>query len=56
VAHDPQRTLDAAWRIEAASIIGALVRIVRDVGLAEELRQNARERGLLLERAQALPR
>jgi RNA polymerase sigma-70 factor, ECF subfamily len=29
------------WRIESARIIGALARIVRDVGLAEELAQDA---------------
>jgi RNA polymerase sigma-70 factor, ECF subfamily len=35
------RTIDAVWRIESAKIIGALTRIVRDVGLAEELAQDA---------------
>ena len=29
------RAIDAVWRIESARIIGALARIVRDVGLAE---------------------
>ncbi|MEJ8845343.1 RNA polymerase sigma factor [Variovorax rhizosphaerae] len=33
--------IDAVWRIESARIIGALARIVRDVGLAEELAQDA---------------
>lgn len=34
-------TIDAIWRIEAPKIIGALARLVRDVGLAEELAQDA---------------
>ena len=36
-----QRTLDAVWRIESAKIIGAVARITRDVGVAEELAQDA---------------
>jgi RNA polymerase sigma factor (sigma-70 family) len=35
------RVIDAVWRIEAAKIIAGLTRIVRDVGLAEELAQDA---------------
>jgi len=35
------RAIDAVWRIESARIIAALARIVRDVGLAEELAQDA---------------
>ena len=38
---DLHRTIDAVWRIEAAKIIGAVARMVRDVGLAEELAQDA---------------
>ncbi|MGH8276764.1 MAG: RNA polymerase sigma factor [Steroidobacteraceae bacterium] len=34
-------TIDAVWRIESARIIAGLTRIVRDVGLAEELAQDA---------------
>ncbi len=41
MAPDTHRTIDAVWRIESAKIIGALARIVRDVGLAEELAQDA---------------
>src|SRR6266566_1925940 len=33
--------IDAVWRIESARIIAGLARIVRDVGLAEELAQDA---------------
>jgi RNA polymerase sigma factor (sigma-70 family) len=35
------RTIDAIWKIEAARIIGGLARMVRDVGLAEDLAQDA---------------
>ncbi|MEA2640070.1 MAG: hypothetical protein QOF51_1464 [Chloroflexota bacterium] len=35
------RTIDAVWRIESAKLIAGLARIVRDVGLAEELAQDA---------------
>jgi RNA polymerase sigma factor (sigma-70 family) len=35
------RAIDAVWRIESAKIIAALTRIVRDVGVAEELAQDA---------------
>jgi RNA polymerase sigma factor (sigma-70 family) len=34
------RTIDAVWRIESARIIASLARMVRDVGLAEELAQD----------------
>ena len=33
--------IDAVWRIESARIIAGLARIVRDVGIAEELAQDA---------------
>jgi len=38
---DVHSTLNAVWRMEAAKIIAALARQVRDVGLAEELAQDA---------------
>jgi RNA polymerase sigma factor (sigma-70 family) len=38
---DAHRAIDAVWRIESARIIAGLARIVRDVGLAEELAQDA---------------
>jgi RNA polymerase sigma factor (sigma-70 family) len=38
---DVHRTIDAVWRIESAKLIAGLTRIVRDVGLAEELAQDA---------------
>jgi predicted RNA polymerase sigma factor len=35
------RAIEAVWRIESARIIAGLTRLVRDVGLAEELAQDA---------------
>jgi RNA polymerase sigma factor (sigma-70 family) len=40
-ASDVQRTIEAVWRIESAKVIAGLTRMVRDVGLAEELAQEA---------------
>jgi RNA polymerase sigma factor (sigma-70 family) len=36
-----RKAIDAVWRIESARLIGGLVRLVRDVGLAEDLAQEA---------------
>ncbi|MEU7902263.1 sigma-70 family RNA polymerase sigma factor [Actinoplanes sp. NPDC049118] len=38
---DAHRTIDAVWKLESARIIAGLMRIVHDVGLAEELAQDA---------------
>ncbi|HEX2415499.1 MAG TPA: sigma factor, partial [Thermoleophilaceae bacterium] len=38
---DVQRSIEAVWRIESARLIAGLARIVRDVGLAEDLAQDA---------------
>ncbi len=38
---DTHRAIETVWRIEAARLIGGLVRIVRDVGVAEDLAQDA---------------
>jgi RNA polymerase sigma-70 factor (ECF subfamily) len=35
------RAIEAVWRIESARVVAGLARIVRDVGLAEELAQDA---------------
>lgn len=35
------RTVDAIWRIESAKVIAHVARIVRDVGVAEEIAQDA---------------
>src|SRR6476659_3519072 len=36
-----QPTIEALWRIESPKLIAALTRMVRDVGLAEDLAQDA---------------
>ncbi|TWT19318.1 RNA polymerase sigma factor [Luteimonas marina] len=40
-APDPQRSIDAVWRNESPKVIAALMRMVRDIDLAEELAQDA---------------
>jgi RNA polymerase sigma factor (sigma-70 family) len=40
-AQDVRATVDAVWRLESGRIIAVLSRLVRDVGLAEELAQDA---------------
>ena len=40
-ATDTHRAIDAVWRIESPRLIAGLVRIVRDIGLAEDLAQDA---------------
>ena len=40
-AADTHRAIDAVWRIESARLIAGLVRIVGDVGIAEDLAQDA---------------
>jgi RNA polymerase sigma factor (sigma-70 family) len=41
MASDAHRAVRAVWNIESAKLIASLTRIVRDVGLAEELAQDA---------------
>lgn len=38
---ETHRAIDAVWRMESAKVIAGLARIVRDVGVAEELAQDA---------------
>jgi RNA polymerase sigma factor (sigma-70 family) len=38
---DARRAIEAVWRLESARLIAGLARLVRDVGLAEELAQDA---------------
>ena len=40
-APDTHRAIDAVWRIESAKLIAGLARIVGDVGVAEDLAQDA---------------
>jgi len=41
MAPDAHGAIDAVWRIESARLIAGLARMVRDVGLAEDLAQDA---------------
>jgi RNA polymerase sigma factor (sigma-70 family) len=41
MTHDTHGAIDAVWRIESPRIIASLARIVRDVGLAEDLAHDA---------------
>jgi RNA polymerase sigma factor (sigma-70 family) len=38
---ETNRAIEAVWRIESARLIAGLARVVRDIGLAEELAQDA---------------
>lgn len=40
-ARDSRAAVEAVWRLESARIVASLARLVRDVGLAEELAQDA---------------
>jgi RNA polymerase sigma-70 factor, ECF subfamily len=40
-ATDAHRTIDAVWRIESPRLIAVLMRMVRDIGVAEDLAQDA---------------
>ena len=40
-ASDAHRAIDAVWRIESAKLIAGLTRMVGDVGVAEDLAQDA---------------
>jgi RNA polymerase sigma factor (sigma-70 family) len=39
--HDPRPAIEAVWRIESARVIGAVARLVHDIGWAEDLAQDA---------------
>jgi RNA polymerase sigma factor (sigma-70 family) len=39
--NETSRSIEAVWKIEASRVIAGLVRVVRDVGLAEEMAQDA---------------
>ncbi len=41
MASEAHRAIDAVWRIESARLIAGLLRITRDLGVAEELAQDA---------------
>jgi RNA polymerase sigma-70 factor (ECF subfamily) len=54
-APDTHRAIEAVWRIEQAKVIAGLARIVRDVGIAEELAQDAFVAALKVWPAQGIP-
>ena len=35
------RTIEAVWKIESTRLIAAIARVTRDIGIAEELAQDA---------------
>jgi RNA polymerase sigma factor (sigma-70 family) len=41
VSSDAHRAIDAVWRIESAKLIAGLARLTRDIGVAEDLAQDA---------------
>ncbi|HEV8020786.1 MAG TPA: sigma-70 family RNA polymerase sigma factor [Candidatus Lustribacter sp.] len=53
---DAHRTIDAIWRIESPKLIAGLTRMVRDVGLAEELAQDAFVAALVQWPQEGIPR
>src|SRR5271155_2516156 len=55
-AADTHRAIDAVWRIESARVIAGLARIVRDIGLAEELAHDALVAALEQWPAEGVPR
>jgi RNA polymerase sigma factor (sigma-70 family) len=55
-APDIHRAIDAVWRIESARVIAGLARIVRDVGRAEDLAQDALVAALEQWPASGIPR
>lgn len=56
MATDTHRTIATVWRMEQAKIIAGLARVVRDVGLAEELAQDALLAALKQWPAEGVPR
>ena len=55
-ATETRRTIDAIWRIERVKLVAALMRIVRDVGIAEDLAQDALVAALEQWPAEGIPR
>ena len=55
-ASDLQRTVETVWRMESAKIIASLTRLVRDVGVAEDLAHDALVAALEQWPAEGLPR
>ena len=55
-ATDTNRAIDAVWRIESPRLIAGLARVVRDVGLAEDLAHDALVAALQQWPASGIPR
>jgi RNA polymerase sigma factor (sigma-70 family) len=55
-AADTHRTIDAIWRIESAKVIAGLTRMVRDIGVAEDLAHDALVAALEQWPAEGIPR
>jgi RNA polymerase sigma factor (sigma-70 family) len=55
-ATDTHKAIDAVWRIESARLIAGLARMVRDIGVAEELAQDALVAALEQWPAEGVPR
>jgi RNA polymerase sigma factor (sigma-70 family) len=53
---DVHKAIDAVWRIESARLIAGLARMVRDIGVAEELAQDALVAALEQWPAEGVPR
>jgi RNA polymerase sigma factor (sigma-70 family) len=53
---DVSRTIDAVWKIESPKLIASLARMTRDVGLAEDLAQDALVAALEQWPAEGIPR
>jgi RNA polymerase sigma factor (sigma-70 family) len=53
---EPGRAIEAVWGIESPRLIAALTRVVRDVGLAEELAQDAFVSALVQWPSDGIPR
>ena len=55
-ASDIRRTIEAVWRLESARLVAGLARIVRDVGVAEDLAHDALVAALQQWPAEGIPR
>src|ERR1700733_7493867 len=52
---DIHRTIEAVWKIESARLIAGIARVTRDIGLAEELAQDALVTALEMWPEQGIP-
>src|ERR1700722_7463371 len=52
---DVSRTIEAVWKIESTRLIAAIARVTRDIGIAEELAQDALVTALELEPEEGIP-